>query len=268
MTVSYAVVGASRGIGLEFVRQLAGRKDSIVFAVVRNKQRGTHLAAAVAGLENVHIIEGDVADHKSIARSAEEISSIAGGKLDYLIHNAAKTDSATFFLGYDDYTDLDELDNDFIDAYKANALGVIHSISAFLPLLRAGATKKIVVIGSEGGHPAFVTATNAAAVTAYGMTKAAAEIATLKWALKLKDEGFVVITLSPGLVNTSGTSGQTGKSAEELASIFAATEKAVAELGYNMQTPEQSVKAQLKIIDGLQPSDNGNFLSYSGRKTL
>ncbi|KAI0646060.1 NAD-P-binding protein [Trametes meyenii] len=264
MAVSYAVVGASRGIGLEFVRQLAGRENSIVFAIVRNKQRSTHLAAAVAGLKNVHVIEGDVADHNSIARSAKEIESIAGGKLDYLIHNAAKTDSATFFLGYDDYTDLDELDNDFIDAYKANALGVIHSISAFLPLLRAGAMKKIIVIGSEGGHPAFVTATNAAAVTAYGMTKAAAEIATLKWAIKLKDEGFVVITLSPGLVNTSGTS----ESMEELAGIFLTTEKALSELGYEMQTPEQSVKAQLKIIGGLQPSDNGTFLSYSGRKTL
>ena len=37
------------------------------------------------------------------------------------------------------------------------------------------------------------------------MTKAAAWIATVKWALKLKDEGFVVVSLSPGLVDTMGT---------------------------------------------------------------
>ena len=40
---------------------------------------------------------------------------------------------------------------------------------------------------------------------AYGMTKAAALIATTKFALKLKDEGFVVVALDPGFVNTSGT---------------------------------------------------------------
>ena len=40
---------------------------------------------------------------------------------------------------------------------------------------------------------------------AYGMTKAAAFIPTTKFALKLKDEGFVVVALDPGLVNTSAT---------------------------------------------------------------
>ena len=40
---------------------------------------------------------------------------------------------------------------------------------------------------------------------AYGMTKAAAHIATTKFALQLKDEGFVVVTLDPGVVNTGAT---------------------------------------------------------------
>ncbi|KAI0674049.1 NAD-P-binding protein [Trametes maxima] len=267
MTTSYAVVGASRGIGLAYVRQLAERENSVVFAVIRNKQRSTHLAEAVANLKNVHIIEGDVADHRSIARSAKEIGSITGGKLDYLIHNAAKTDMGTMFQGPGDYTNLDDLDRDFIDAYKINALGVLHSISAFLPLLRAGETKKIIVIGSEGGHPAFVSKVNASVMAAYGMTKAAGEMATLKWAMTLKDEGFTVVTLSPGVVDTSETAVESG-SAEALAGIFASIGKVMSELGMEVQTPEQSVKAQLKIIDGLQPSDNGAFLSYTGQKTL
>ena len=40
---------------------------------------------------------------------------------------------------------------------------------------------------------------------AYGMSKGAAVVATAKFALQIKDEGFVVVTLYPGLVNTSGT---------------------------------------------------------------
>ncbi|KAI0753745.1 hypothetical protein C8Q74DRAFT_1306713 [Fomes fomentarius] len=42
-------------------------------------------------------------------------------------------------------------------------------------------------------------------MSAYHMTKAAALIATTKWALKLRDEGFVVVSLSPGLVDTTAT---------------------------------------------------------------
>ena len=42
-------------------------------------------------------------------------------------------------------------------------------------------------------------------MTAYGMTKAASLVAATKWAVKLAPEGFTVITLSPGLVDTSDT---------------------------------------------------------------
>lgn len=37
------------------------------------------------------------------------------------------------------------------------------------------------------------------------MTKAAPLIASTKWAPKLKDEGFVVVSLSRGLVYTTGS---------------------------------------------------------------
>ncbi len=30
------------------------------------------------------------------------------------------------------------------------------------------------------------------------------------------------------------------------------------------ETPEQSVSAQLKLVDGLKPSDNGLFLAHTG----
>ena len=35
-----------------------------------------------------------------------------------------------------------------------------------------------------------------------------------------------------------------------------------------MQTPEESVTAQLKVIDGLKPSDNGLFLAHTGGERL
>ncbi|KAI0646061.1 NAD-P-binding protein [Trametes meyenii] len=258
MAVTYAIIGASRGIGLEFVRQLMKRANTTVFAVVRSKQGSTHLAAAIANASNVHVVEADVADAKSLSRAAQEIDVITGGSLDYLIHNAAKVGHATIAYGFDHYKDPEELEADFIDAYRVNTIGTIHAINAFLPLLRAGTTKKIVVIGSGAGDPQFTLASGMADVAAYGVTKAAQVLATTKWALKLKDEGFVVVTMSPGLVDTSDTVGETGGS-RPLAAGFDNVE---------VQTPEQSVSAQLRVIDGLKASDNGAFLQHNGSSFL
>ncbi|KAI0674048.1 NAD-P-binding protein [Trametes maxima] len=264
MTVSYAIIGASRGIGLEFVRQLLKRTNTTVFAVVRNKQTSTHLAAAIAHANNVHVVEADVTDHKSLARAAQEISAINGGSLDYLIHNAARMENAKISYGFDQYKDPDELEADFIDAFRVNTVGVIHSINAFLPLLRAGPTKKVIVLGSGGGSRQFVQASGVADMAAYGTTKAAQVLATTKWALNLKDEGFVVITLSPGVVDTTQTYSESVP--QEVRENFqkAITLFKTAGLDVEVQTPEQSVRAQLRVIDGLKESDNGAFLRHNG----
>ena len=120
---------------------------------------------------------------------------------------------------------MDQLDSDFISAvwlrvrsrirrmliaafalqFKINSLGPIHSIKAFLPLLRASTTRKIIVIGSGAGDVKYNRDVGIANMAAYGMTKAAGLIATTKFAAQLKDEGFVVVTLSPGLVDVTGT---------------------------------------------------------------
>ena len=120
---------------------------------------------------------------------------------------------------------MDQLDSDFISAvwqrvrsrihmvliatfasqFRINSLGPIHSIKAFLPLLRASTTKKIIVIGSGAGDVKYNRDVGIANMAAYGMTKAAGLIATTKFAAQLKDEGFVVVTLSPGLVDVTGT---------------------------------------------------------------
>ena len=81
-------------------------------------------------------------------------------------------------------------------------------LSPFEPIDMRG--KKIVVVGTAGADPTFVYGTQIANMSSYGMTKAAALIATVKWAIKLKDEGFAVINLSPGLVDTTGTIGENG----------------------------------------------------------
>ncbi|KAH9886948.1 NAD-P-binding protein [Cubamyces lactineus] len=261
---SFAVIGASRGIGLEFVRQLVRepcqlRSDSQVFAIVRDP-KASYLQPVLKGHKNVHVIQADVTDPHSCERAAQDISALSGGALDVLIHCAARTDKTRIFRGFNDYKDLDELDADFIDAFKVNALGVIHGISTLLPLLRRGAEKKIVVLNTEGASPTLTLRSGAADVAAYCTTKAATAMITAKYAAALGREGFVVVSMAPGLVNTSATAGA------EATQAFQAVMDRMAEAGLRPEllSPEQSVGAQLKIIGSLSGDKNGAFLSYTG----
>ncbi|KAI0655702.1 NAD-P-binding protein [Cubamyces menziesii] len=256
---SFAVIGASRGIGLEFVRQLATKSESQVFAIVRDP-KASYLQPVLEGHKNVHVIQADVIDPHSCERAAEAIGTLSGGALDVLIHCAAQTDKTRIFRGFDDYKDLDELDADFLDAFKVNALGVIHGISTLLPLLRRDTEKKIVVLNTEGASPTLTLRSGAADVAAYCTTKAATAMITVKYAASLTREGFVVVSMAPGLVDTSATAGA------EATKAFQAVMNRMAEAGLSPEllTPEQSVAAQLKVIENLSGDKNGAFLSYNG----
>ncbi|KAI0742405.1 NAD-P-binding protein [Daedaleopsis nitida] len=262
---TYAVIGASRGIGLEFVRQLAARPDATVFAVVRNASASIHLNAAVKGLQNVHILEGDVGDYNSLKASrTTQMSELSGGTLDCLIHNAARLDSNVVFKGFDDFDDMAALDADFTKSFQVNALGVIHSITAFLPLLRASTAspKKIVVISTGGADYERVFRTKNADMVGYCATKAAGLMVTTKWALKLKDEGFVVTSLNPGMVDTTGTYGESGDPEAHATMVALAEEFKKVGIPVSLQTPAESVALQLKVVDTLNPSDNGLLLDH------
>lgn len=80
-----------------------------------------------------------------------------------------------------------------------------HSIAAFLPLLRLGAAKKIVLLNTEGASPALSVRAGSADVAAYCTSKAASAMIAAKYAARLSGEGFVVVSLCPGVVDTEET---------------------------------------------------------------
>ncbi len=94
-----------------------------MFAVVRNASKSTYLQAVAKDAKNIHVVEGDVADYPSLQvgttsrvmyppallitcihsqKAAERVSEVTGGKLDYLIHNAARVEAETLSKGFDD----------------------------------------------------------------------------------------------------------------------------------------------------------------------
>ncbi len=81
-------------------------------------------------------------------------------------------------------------------------VGVIHTINAFLPLLRAGEMKKCIITSSTMGSVRFILHNNMIFGPGYSMSKAAMNVAAAKFAAQYRDEGIVFLSINPGFVKT------------------------------------------------------------------
>ncbi|KIJ23180.1 hypothetical protein M422DRAFT_196239 [Sphaerobolus stellatus SS14] len=203
---SYLVTGASHGIGLEFVRQLVSSENNTVFALVRNKETARKVPSTILTneLPNLHVLEADVTDAGALKLAMEKAAQVTGGKLDVIINNAAAISGENDWRRIIDLFVLAKVKRSFW-SFKVNVTGVILATLVFLPLLRKGSLKKIVTISSLGGEREFVVKSKVTGMSAYGASKAAVNMVVTKLALELEPEGFVVIALSPGLADTTGT---------------------------------------------------------------
>lgn len=261
---SYAIIGGSRGIGLELVRQLSNNSENIVFVTVRNIATSVHLSSFVSqsGRKNVHVLQADVIDHHALKVAADKVSELTGGTLDVLIHSAARMDHTSLYRRLTDYADDNQLDADFTEAFRVNVLGIVHSINAFLPLLRKGGFKKILVMSSGAGDRELAWKARVATSAAYGTTKAAANMVMTKYAVLLESEGFTVFALSPGYVDTTDTAvdqpDEAGKAAldemlENIRKVYPGYDPAPAPLSL-------AVKSILMAVQQADPSQNGQYL--------
>ncbi len=86
--------------------------------------------------------------------------------------------------------------------FKTNTLGPIHTINAFIPLLRKGDLKKCIILSTTAGSPKVAAETGFAHFVGYGISKAAINLAVAKYAARFKDEGIVFLAVTPGMVKT------------------------------------------------------------------
>ncbi|KAJ7159280.1 hypothetical protein C8R43DRAFT_1086902 [Mycena crocata] len=259
---SYVVTGAARGIGLEFVRQISADPGNSVFALVRNKAAATDVKSLPG--TNITVLEADITDATALKKAAAAVSNATGGKLDYLINNAAMVTVEGLLLSLPQFKTEEELDNDLLDNYKVNTIGTIRSINTFLPLLRQGAAKKVIAITSASGDVDFVLRAGSRETPGYSMSKAALNVAIATYAVELKDEGFVFLSIDPGVVNTftSAPSPEVIEYATSMMQRFAQMEPDFK----GPIAPEESVKAQLEVIHRWKVEDTGAFVSRRGTK--
>ncbi len=225
----YAITGASRGLGLEFVRQLLNRGDTIE-AGVRSPSEARHLQELAGGSQGrlrLHAL--DISDPQSVDAFAAAVGQ--GQPLDVLINNAGV---------YGKEGSLTELDYESLaDTFAVNTLGPLRLTAALLPSLRRGSARRIIHITSKMGS---ISDNGMGGSYAYRLSKAAMNMAMRNMHVDLQGEGFVTIAMHPGWVRTDMGGPQAPL------------------------RPEESVRGMLNVIDRLKAEDGGRFFSHEGQE--
>jgi NAD(P)-dependent dehydrogenase (short-subunit alcohol dehydrogenase family) len=193
------VTGATRGIGLETVRQLA-QKNVHVLLAGRDRAKATEasLKLQAEGLP-VEAIALDVNDANSIATAAKEVEK-KYGHLDILVNNAG--------VLVDDMTKKPS--EQTLDAWRktfdTNLFALVAVTQAFLPLLRKSDAGRIVnvssILGSNTLHSDPTSGIYDFKVPAYNVSKTAVNAWTVQLAHELRDTKIKVNAIHPGSVKT------------------------------------------------------------------
>lgn len=199
------VTGATRGIGLETVRQLAAAG---VHTLLAGRDRAKAVDAALKlqaeGLP-VEAIELDVTDAASLSAAADAVAK-KHGRLDILINNAGILVDI-FGLKVSEQT----LDT-WRKTFDTNVFGLIATTQAFLPLLHKSDAGRIVnvssLLGSLAMHSDPASPIYDFKVPAYNVSKSAVNAWTVQLAYELRDSKIKVNTIHPGYVKTDLNGGE------------------------------------------------------------
>ncbi|KAF2659457.1 NAD(P)-binding protein [Lophiostoma macrostomum CBS 122681] len=258
---SYVIIGASRGIGYQFLRSLSRNPSNTVVATARDPT-STLEKVSNDKLSNVHVLAADLTDAASLSAAADETSKLTGGVVDYLIINGAYVSQATATQSPTAFAGQESLwVSDLTTSIATNVTGTLYSINAFLPLVRASSIKKIVVTSSGMADTDLILTSGAAGGVPYTLSKAAVNALVAKYAAEFEDTGIVIIALSPGLVLTSWDSLED----PQAKAMYGFLDKWFKRYEPNFKgpiLPEESVDMQLKVIEKVTTKDSGKFLSH------
>ena len=229
------VTGASRGIGLEFVRQYAGAGWDVI-ACARDPARARDLD------EVRRRAGGNVAVEPLDVTHAQQLEWLVGkyaeSAIDVLVNNAGEIGPRgpnrellhrQFFgsLNFDDWRRV----------FEVNLYAPVRIAEAFAPQVERSTERKMIFVSSSQGSIAQGTVP----AFHYCSSKAALNKCVAMIALALRERGVIATAVCPGHVRTElGGQGATLEAAD-------------------------SVAALRKLIARLTPADSGQFLRYDGQ---
>ncbi|HME11600.1 MAG TPA: SDR family oxidoreductase [Candidatus Acidoferrum sp.] len=227
------VTGASRGIGLELVRQYAADNWNVL-ATARDPQDSADLMELSEKYgPKIAIHSLDVTDVDSIEDLAEVLEEHA---IDLLIHNAATYPRKGMHIGELDYEAWNE-------TLETNLFGVMRLTEALLENVARSERKQIAAISSGMGSLGAAAGGSVDTMGAsyqYRTSKAALNMAMVVLSKELGPRGISVAIISPGWVKT------------DMGGANAAI------------TPQVSVAGIRKVLDQPAMEISGKFLSYDG----
>ena len=207
------ITGASRGMGARTTSELAAT-GATVFAGARRPDELAARLRETGASGDIRPIALDVTEDASVAAAAAHVRE-AFGSLDVLVNNAGVpgTWAPAAEVGPGDFTDV----------LATNVLGPVRVTQAFLPLLRRGASPRLVMVSSGMGSLALQSTDEVYAGIAhlpYPASKAALNMLTVQYAKALPD--VLVTAVDPGLTATEFTGGAGHSVAEGAQAIVTA----------------------------------------------
>jgi short-subunit dehydrogenase len=189
---TYLITGASRGIGLEFCKQLSEQNQNVI-AVCRTPT--DELKALNVQIES----DIDVSKEPDIKTLAERLKN---KPIDVLINNAGIMLNES----------INNMDFDQIrEQFEVNTLAPINISLTLLPNLKSGS--KIIFITSRMGSLGDNTSGSR---YGYRISKAAVNMAAISLSHDLKEQGIAIGIFHPGMVSTDMTAHQGIQPAESV----------------------------------------------------
>lgn len=231
----YCITGTNRGIGLEFVRQLAQSSDNTIIAATRSLSSDLDDLKAVAS-PSTHTVECDTSNVQSIHGFVKDTSRILGDKkIDFLLNSAG--------VNLGSWQNSLTLGPDELHAQLAvNVIGPAKTVELFLDAGLLSADVRILNMSSVLGSLQRSSGPGPRQYAGYSISKAALNMLTVHQSEDLKQHlpGAVVISMNPGWVKT-----RMGSDAAPL-------------------EPSESVEQMLKVLHRVGGEETGTFYDYSG----
>ncbi|KAL3451202.1 hypothetical protein BJX65DRAFT_304607 [Aspergillus insuetus] len=247
MSKAWIVVGASRGIGLEFVRQLAGSGERVI-AAVRNLANAEQLFKVAAKYkELITVEECDVASERTIEAFASKIQAAVqdGLEVGNVILNAGINHYPN--RATEIYTKPPKTPSP-LTLSKLLSLSLNQSLNQNPSSAPDSSPEKLIFISSDSGSATLFRG-HEDGFAAYAASKAALNQMLRHMAEEIRRKGgrSVVLAMHPGEVET------------DMANV---------PLGWEVEgviQPKESVEGMLRVIAEKGEEDSGTFWCWDGR---
>lgn len=197
------ITGSNRGIGREVLRQLAEKGYHCILTSRKESDGQSALKSLDSLKDQISYHKLDVNHDASVAKLKSFVEE-SFGRLDVLVNNAG--------WNYDYGQKPSTVDiQKVIDTLNTNLMGPWRLCQAFIPLMKKQGFGRIVNVSSGSGSIDKMSSET----PAYGLSKTALNVLTIKLADELKGTGILVNSVCPGWVRTEMGGMNAPRSVEE-----------------------------------------------------